>query len=185
MIIRHVALIASLLILANTTALADELPRPATDYQGEWVSPESPDSTMIIHYSADKKTMLITQKGKDEKKNGMLHDLKTGQIIVWNERMPGQALSMNNKSKAVAVVDPTGQTKTVNGEKCTIWTMEDSSVCLSKDNIVLQGSSQLGIGSIQRLKRVSQDESLFSVPDGLKIISMPAAMQEVMGSDHQ
>src|SRR5699024_10620789 len=178
-------LIASLLILVNPTALADGLPRPTTDCQGDWVSPEHPDSTRPTHYSADRKSMLNTQQGKDEKKKGRIHDLETGQRIAWNERMPGETLSMNGKSKAVAVVDPTGQTKTVNGEKCTVWTMEDSSVCLSKDNIVLQGSSQLGIGSIQRLKRVAQDESLFSVPDGLKIISMPATMQEVMGSDHQ
>lgn len=181
---RQAVLAASFLVLTNAAlagdALADDLPLPATDFQGEWVSATGQTPPMTLHYSAARKMIRMDQSAAGAN-TGMLNNLETGEMVLWNDRMPGRAMSLTRKNPGMQEGEPTAETRTVNGEACTVWVTKEAKLCLSEDNIVLQSDFEHGSGFMRNLERVAQDADLFSVPDGLKVVPVPAQMQQMMG----
>lgn len=152
-----------------------EPPFPKVDFQGEWVltSDKGVQIRAQMHYLANPRKMRV-----DMDQHGLamssVRDMASGEMIMWSEQMPGMGMRLP-APKDDYEGEPTSQTKTVNGEDCTIWVMKATEVCLTEDNIPLEVTTSNGIRSgLEHLERVAQDPAMFEVPEGLNIMNMPA-----------
>ncbi len=170
--------LATLALGLSTSFLAApafaEQPFPTVDFQGEWVltSDKGLQMRAQMHYLATPRKMRV-----DMEQHGMamssVRDMETGELVMWSEQMPGMGMRLPSP-KDEYEGERTDESKTVNGEGCTIWVMKMAEVCLTEDNIPLEVTTSNGIRSgLENLERVAQDPAMFEVPAGLNIMNMP------------
>ncbi|WP_022728797.1 hypothetical protein [Fodinicurvata sediminis] len=170
----------SAFLLATPAAVAAEtMPLPETDFEGEWADPGADSSGMKVRYSSDLETMRV--EGQSEgASGGMLRNMRNGEMTIWSDQMGEQALQGQIDDMGLMEGENTGETKTVNGETCTIWEVQGSQTCLTDDHIPMEVEHQQGHAVLRNLQRTAQDDSYFSPPEGLEIVPMPDAMKKMM-----
>jgi len=156
---------------------AAEPPYPKVDFQGEWVLDDGKGTAIRaqMHYSAQDRKMRM-----DMNQQGMamssVRDMDTGEMIMWSDQMPGMGMRLATPPHESFDGEPTDETKTVNGETCTVWQMPETKVCLTDENIPVEVTGQGFASSLENIQRVAQDAALFTAPDSLQIMDMPANM---------
>lgn len=154
-----------------------EPPYPTVDFQGDWVLNDGKGMEVRaeMHYSAAEKKMRV-----DMAQQGMamssVRDIASGDMIMWSDQMPGMGMRLASIKDDQFDGDPTDETKTVNGEDCTVWEMPTTQVCLTGDKIPVEVVGDGFASSLENLQRTTQDAAIFAVPEGLNIVDMPKTM---------
>ncbi len=151
-----------------------EPPYPTVDFQGEWVL--SDDKGMQVraemYYSAAGRKMRI-----DMNQQGMamssVRDMVSGEMVMWSDQMPGMGMRLPTTKNEDFDGEPTDETKTVNGEDCTVWQMKVAVACLTDENIPVEVTGNGFSSGLENLQRTPQDAGVFAVPEGLNIMDMP------------
>jgi hypothetical protein len=174
---RRVVIAAGIAAALFASPALAEPPYPKVDFEGDWVM--TTNKGMVIkaqmHYMANPRKMRV-----DVNQQGMamssVRDMASGDMVMWSQQMPGMAMRLPSPKEDDFEGAPTSETKTVNGEDCTVWQLKATEVCLTDDNIPLEVTTTSGIRTgLENMQRTAQDPALFEIPDGLKIMDMPAA----------
>lgn len=153
---------------------AAEPPYPTVDFQGDWVLNDGKGNEVRaeMHYSAADRKMRV-----DMAQQGMamssVRDIASGDMIMWSDQMPGMGMRLASIKDDQFDGEPTDETKTVNGEDCTVWEMPTARVCLTEDNIPIEVTGEGFSSGLENLQRTTQDAAIFAVPEGLNIMDMP------------
>jgi hypothetical protein len=171
------AVIAGLLA-AVPVVHAGELPYPTVDFQADWVvrGPDSEVMDATMHYRASGKQMRLKMQQQGMAMSS-IQNMETGEVIVWSDQMPGMAMRIRSETDDPDILPQrTGETKTVNGEACTVWTADRVQVCLTDENIPLETTGEGFSATLRNLDRSTQDAGLFAPPAELRVMDMPTGM---------
>ena len=165
---------AAALIWAGA-AVAEPLPLPRVDFEGEWqINSANSMSKAHVYYSASLSAFRIdmTTSGGE---TSMVRDMAHGHTLVWGGLSDGVAMKFTVPNQN-SDVKATGDINDVEGVECEYWKGEELKVCLSEDGIALRTVAHGRIVQLRNLERKEQDASLFALPDGLQLIEMPQDM---------
>lgn len=155
--------------------LGAETPYPKIDFKGDWALSDGAGTEVRaeMRYSAALMKMRI-----DMEQQGMgmtsVRQMPGGDMVMWSTQMPGMAMRLPTMHDEDLHAEPTGMTKTVGGEACTIWKMKTAEACLTDENIPLEVIGEGHVSTLTNVERAVQDPALFEIPAGLAIMDMPA-----------
>ena len=160
-------------------AVADPMPMPEVDYEGEWqMDPGNGVQGARIHYSAILKAFRIdmtTPAGEAS----VIRDMASGDMLMWGIMGQDTAMKLRTPNR-IPDGAPTGETEEVNGEPCAIWVGADVRVCLGEGNIPLSAKAHGTSVQLLNVERREQEAALFEPPAGIKVMELPAAVMKQM-----
>lgn len=160
-------------VLPAFPALAETAPQPSADFEGNWdIEGGGP---VKLHYSAALNIMRMEMSGP-EGQAIMLKNFETGEAFNWSPDDPSLVMRMQGERGIDRTADPTGETKTIEGEKCAVWRAPEGDVCFTPDGIWLETRGPGNNSTVTSLKRMPQDQTLFKPPAGAQIMDMPQGM---------
>ena len=171
------AVLAAFACISVGSPAAAEVPYPTVDYQGEWVLSGESGQVMRagMRYSASQKRMRMEMNQQGMAMTSV-QDIAGGQAIMWSEQMPGMAMRIAIGNVEEFNPERTDETRTIEGETCTVWVVAEARACLTEENIPIETSGEGFTAVLQNLERTSQDAALFEPPSGLQVMDMPAGM---------
>lgn len=159
-------------------ATAETAPQASTDFEGDWlIDGQAP---MKLRYSAAR-GMIRVDVSNPGGRAIVLGNITTGEVLNWSPDLPAIAMRMHTAPLRVRDASRTGETKTIAGERCTVWQGEGATVCFTGDGIWIEGERAGTKALIHNLERKAQPAGLFTPPAGMTIMDMPANMGQSMG----
>ena len=176
---RRLARAAMLVFFAMAPAMAEPMPMPKVDYEGDWkMDPANGVSAARIHYSAARNAFRIdmtTQGGQAS----VVRDMVSGDMLMWGAMSQGMAMKLNTPNR-IPEGDPTGETEQVDGVSCDIWQGSQVRVCVDEDNIPLSATANGTAVRLLNVERKEQPAALFELPAGVQLMELPPAMMKQM-----
>lgn len=170
---------AALIISAPAPALAEPMPMPEVDYEGDWqMDPANGVSAARIHFSAARGAFRIdmTTDGGDA---SIVRDMANGEMLIWGAMSRGMAMKLKSPNR-IPEGERTGETDEVNGEPCAVWQGSEVRMCMSEDNIPLSATAHGTAVRLLNIERRGQAASLFELPAGVELMELPPAMLKQM-----
>lgn len=179
--LRPLALLAPIALASPALA---EPPFPTTDFSGTWIIHDGGGNEFQAEmaYSATDRSMRMDMAPGGVEMHA-IRDMETGEMVMWSAQMPGMGLRLDTPKELDVSATATGETRTVNGESCEVWKIESGTACLAEGNVPLQTEADGVTAELTDVARGPQDESLFSPPPGLSIMTVKGAMGMMKGMD--
>ena len=178
---RSLFLATAIVFAVTATPLrAETPPRPQVDFQGEWQIEQTganlPMASMLMRYSADGAVMAMQMNQEGMEMNSIRY-MDTGEMLMWTSAMPGMAMRMTlPEDEVTANAVKTDQRKDIDGESCTVWTVNETEVCLTDDGLPIESRFPGGVARLVNIDRSAQDGASFEPPAGLQIMDMPTGL---------
>jgi hypothetical protein len=161
-----IASILSLPLMLPTAILASEpLPMATVDYAVTYALTGSTRGGMTYRHAAARGQVLM-QMTLDGQAATILLDPKTGAARMWGAGMPGMVARFDAAPSDKPRGTRTSDTATHAGERCTIWRVDKSRVCLAADGVPIAFEAEGSRATATRVERTVQPAQLFTPPPG-------------------